>query len=271
MNRSQQPALTLFVIGMIGLGILAVVYGDFAMVWQPVAPWIPGRTILAYASGLLMLFGGIALLFRVTAAWSARILFPYLIVWALLKVPALFVAPQIEGVWLGFGELTLLLSGGWILFATIAEIPQDSWLAFATGEKGLRIARYLFAVSVIPIGLGHLFYVKETADLVPAWLPFRTGWAWLTGLGQIASGLGVLFSVLPGVAAVAEACMISLFTLLVWGPRIIAAPGARLPWTAFFISWAIAAAAWLVAQNIATKESANTQTKRATDSLAAKV
>ena len=33
---------------MIGLGILALVYGDFAMVWQPVAPWIPGRTALAY-------------------------------------------------------------------------------------------------------------------------------------------------------------------------------------------------------------------------------
>jgi uncharacterized membrane protein len=76
MTRSQQPALTLFAAGMIGLGILALVYGDFALVWQPVVPWIPGRTILAYASGLIMLFGGVGLLLRATAAWSARILFP---------------------------------------------------------------------------------------------------------------------------------------------------------------------------------------------------
>src|ERR1700690_4674626 len=114
MTRIQQPALTLFAIGMIGLGILALVYGDFAMVWQPVPAGVPGRTALAYASGLIMLLGGIGLLFRTTTAWSARILFPYLIIWLLLKVPALVVAPQMEAVWLGFGELAVLLTGGWV-------------------------------------------------------------------------------------------------------------------------------------------------------------
>jgi hypothetical protein len=54
MSRTLQPALSLFAIGMVGLGILALIYGDFALVWQPVAPWIPGRTILAYMSGVLI-------------------------------------------------------------------------------------------------------------------------------------------------------------------------------------------------------------------------
>jgi uncharacterized membrane protein len=254
-SQQQQPALTLFAIGMIGLGILALIYGDFALVWQPVAPWIPGRTALAYGSGLIMLLGGVGLLFRSTVAWSTRILFPYLIVWLLLKVPALFVAPGMEAVWLGFGEIAVLLTGGWVLFAKLAGLPEGTPLKFATGENGIRLARMLFAVSLIPIGLSHIVYVKQTADFVPAWLPYRVGWAYLTGAGQIASGLGVLFSVFPRVAAWAEAGMISLFTLLVWGPAILAAPRTRLPWTAFFISWAIASAAWVVAQNIAPKQS----------------
>jgi uncharacterized membrane protein len=253
MTRSQQPALTLFAVGMIGLGILALVYGDFALVWQPVAPWIPGRTILAYGSGLIMLLGGVGLLLEATVTWSVRILFPYLIVWLLLKAPALLVAPQMEAVWLGFGEIAVLMTGAWVLFATLAGLREGSPLTFATGANGIRQARILFAVSLIPIGLSHLVYVKQTVELVPAWLPYRVGWAYLTGAGQIACGLGVLFAILPRVAAWAEAGMISLFTLLVWGPAIVAAPKTRLPWTAFFISWAIASAAWVVAQNIVPK------------------
>ena len=106
---------------------------------------------------------------------------------------------------------------------------------------------------LIPIGLAHIMYVQPTSDLVPAWLHYRVGLAYLTGAGQIACGLGVVFSVLPKVAAIAEAVMISLFALLVWAPAVVAAPKTRLPWTAFFISWAIAAGAWVVAQNIGSK------------------
>ena len=98
--------------------------------------------------------------------------------------------------------------------------------------------------------------MKATADLVPAWLPYREGWAYLTGAGHIAAGLGVLFSIFPRVAAMAEAGMIGVFTILVWIPAIVAAPKTRLPWTAFFISWAIASAAWAVAQTVAGKQSA---------------
>ena len=247
---SQQPGQTLMAIGLLGLGVLALRYGDFAMVWQPVPEWLPARHAVAYASGVLMLLLGLGLLFRTTASLSARVLFPYLILWACLKLPAIFVAPQIEGVWLGLGELTLLLAGGWMLFCRTVEVSPTSKFRFLAGESGMRDARIMFGLSAIPVGLSHLVYVKQTADFVPAWLPFRTGWAYLTGVGQIAAGLGVLFSVLPWLAAAAEAGMITCFTLLVWLPAILRAPKERLNWTAFFISWIIGSAAWIVAQNI---------------------
>ena len=122
MNRQLEPALTAFAVGLIGLGSLALIYGDFALVWQPVPVSLAGRSAFAYASGLLMLCGGIGLFFRVSATWSARLLFPYLFVWLLLKAPALVVAPKMEAVWLGFGEIAVLFAGGWVPFATLAEI-----------------------------------------------------------------------------------------------------------------------------------------------------
>src|SRR5258708_27749481 len=154
LERRQQPALSLFAVGMIGLGMLALIYGDFALVWQPVAAWVPGRTALAYGSGVLMLVCGVGLLFKTTVAWSVRILFPYCIVWALLKVPALVVAWRIEGVWLGFGELTLLLAGAWTLFARLSAVDTAA-LKWATSERGVRAARSLLAGSASSIRLSH--------------------------------------------------------------------------------------------------------------------
>ena len=248
--RAQQPGLALFAVGMIGLGVLGLTVGDFAMTWQPVAPWFPARTALACGAAVLMLACGAGLLFRATVKWSARLLFAYSIVWALLKVPALVVAWRVEGVWLGFGEIAVLMAGAWTLFARFGD-AGDSW---ATGDQGARWARYWFAVWLIPIGLSHIVYPDVTAQFVPAWLPYRTFWAYLTGAGQIASGLGVLFGVLPRLAAWCEAGQIALFTLLVWAPAIFAAPKSRLPWTAFWISWAIGAGAWVVAQNVGQRQ-----------------
>jgi uncharacterized membrane protein len=172
--------------------------------------------------------------------------------WALLKLPDVVTNPRIEGSWLGLGELSLLLSGGWTLFARLGGVTQTSPLGFLSGERGALLARIVFAVSIVPVGLSHLVYVDATVSYVPHWLPYRKGWAYLTGAGQIASGLGVLFNVLPRVAAWAEAGQITIYTLLVWLSAIVAAP-TRLNWTAFFISWIFGAAAWAVAQNMLAK------------------
>ena len=173
----------------------------------------------------------------------------------LLQVPALVKAPLVEVNWEGAGELGVLLAGGWVLFASRSGLGERSPLAFATGEHGIRIGRILLGVSLLPIGLSHFVYLKETAGLVPAWLPFRTGWVYLTGTAHIAAGLGVLFSIVPRVAATMEAGMLGVFTLLVWVPRVAATPAARVPWTEFFISWAIAAGAWVVADGIPSRPS----------------
>lgn len=261
-ETEAQPALALAAIGLFGLGILGLAYGDFAFVWQPVAPWIPGRTALAYGTGALECVTALGLLFRATSRWAVRILFPGVILWQLLKMPDLFAGPTHEGVYLSFGETAILLAGGWTLFARLADLSSASAFAFLTSARSLRIARIYFGLWIIPIGLSHIVYKDATIHLIPMWLPNRAFFAWLTGLGQIASGLGLIFNVLPRVAAYGEAAQLWLYTLLIWIPCVLFGPNAdvqtvfgadhtRMPWTAHLITWFSAACALVIAQAIA--------------------
>ena len=114
----------------------------------------------------------------------------------------------------------------------------------------MRIARFFFGFALIPIGLSHFVYAPQTIGFVPAWLPFRSGWAYLGGAGHIAAGLGVLFSVFPRLAATLEAGMIGVFTALVWVPLVVKTPTSQLNWTGLLVSWTIGAAAWVVAGSL---------------------
>jgi uncharacterized membrane protein len=259
MTREQILAVSLFSIGMIALGVLSVVSRDFAYGWQPVPAFHPGREVFAIICGLFMIAASAALLFRSTVAVAARAIFLFLLAWLCLKVPAVIAAPRIEGVWIGFGEIGMLLAGGWVLFACSSGLENFSFFSQLTGQRGIRMAQIIFGLAVIPVGLGHIFYVQITTGLVPSWMPFRTGLAYLTGVGQIACGLGILFSILPRAAAVIEAAMLALFAFLVWGPNTWFAsvpkmagtpPGPRFPLTAFLITWMIGASALLIANSI---------------------
>ena len=146
-----------FALGLIGLGVLSLVFGDFALQWQPVPVSIPGRTILAYASGAVMILFGAGLLSRRTASLSSSVLLVYTLIWLLLlKLPHVAMAPLQEFNWLGFGEIAMIVAGSLVLFARDHGQPDSSKLTFATGESGARIARYLFGLAAIPVGLSIL-------------------------------------------------------------------------------------------------------------------
>lgn len=261
LETAQQPALALAVVGLFGLGALGLIYGDFASVWQPVAAWIPGRTGLAYVVAALECLVACGLVFQSTSRYAVRILFPGVILWQLLRVPELILGGRHEGAYLGWGETALLLAGGWTLFARLADLRDDSPLAFLQSEKSVRLARMYLGLCIIPIGLSHIVYMDPTVHLIPMWLPNRPFFAWLTGLGQIASGLGMLFNVLPRVAAYAESAQLWIYTLLIWVPCVLFGPNtdvqvmfgtsARMPWTALLVTWLPAACALAVAQNVA--------------------
>lgn len=189
----------LFAAGLAGLGVLSLFSGDFAFVWQPVPTWVPWRESLAHASGALLLAGGIGMLVKRTARTSALVMTIYMLSWVLvLQAPRAVPAPLNVGSWMGFAESSWLTCGGWILFASLAGPGDRLTMKFA---GGIRVARFLFGASCIELGLSHFVFAEGTAGMVPAWLPDRLGFAYLTGVGHIAAGVGILIAIFPRLAA----------------------------------------------------------------------
>ncbi len=237
----------LFASTMIALGILGLVKGDFAAIWEPMIKGVPAREMLAYLCAVVSLTCGVGLFWRRTAASAAGALLGYLLVWLLfLKVPAIFLKPASQDSWSGCGETAVIVAGAWVLYAWFAAERERPHFAFATGDKGFRIARALYALALIPFGVAHFNFINETAALIPNWIPFHLALAYFTGGAFIAAGLAMLVGVYARLAAALSTFQMGMFTLLVWIPIIAAGYFNDFQWSETVISWTLTIAAWVV-------------------------
>jgi len=235
---------------LITLGVQGLIRGDFTAVWQPVPTGAPARAVLAFLCAVVSLASGVGLLWRRTAASAARVLLAYLVLWLLVwRATAIVRAPTGVLSWDGCAETAVIVAAAWVLYATLAGDRDTRRIGFATGQKGLRIARVLYAFALVPFGLAHFAYVKETASLVPGWFPSHTALAIVTGCAFLAASVAVLLGVCARLAVSLSALEMGLFTLLVWVPVVVAGSANAYQWSELAISSALAAAGWVVADS----------------------
>ena len=246
--RIRSPAHATYAATMVGLGLLGLAQGHFGALWQPVSASLPARQALAYLCNTVTLLTGLGLLWRLASA--ARVLWLFLLLWfGCFKLPVLLRAPLVEVSWESAGETAVLTAGAWVLYAWFAAAWDRRRLAACSGEHGVRIARAVFGLALLPLGLAHLVYVRETAALVPSWMPVPLAWAYLTGGAYLAAGVAVLTGRFAALAAGLATAQMALFTLLVWVPRVAFGKPEAAVASECVLSWALTVAAWVVADS----------------------
>jgi uncharacterized membrane protein len=253
-HRQNRLSLGLYLYGAaaIWLGVVGLVWGDFATNWQRVMPGVPHRELLAYLAAAYELLAGAAMLWRRTARWGALALAGiFSIYWLLWAVHAVG-APRIYDSWGNFFEELSAVIAGLAAFAWLSP-PDSPW-----ARRAMTIAR-MYGVCCISFGATHFIYFSGASGFVPKWIPpGGKFWAAATGIFFLMGAASLLSGVLMGLASRLLGVMVLGFWVLIWLPwlvlgrpvwlHVLVAEGSvtHFLWAANGIAMAFGAAAWAV-------------------------
>src|ERR671921_2441245 len=133
-------------LGAVALGLVGLVWGDFATVWQPIQalPFtVPHREALAYVIAACLLSAGVAIQWRRSAPAGLLVLAILYFIFSLLWLPRVIGFPQLFGTWAGFLEEFALVAAALVAYSSL--LPHDS----GGSHRAARIGRLSFGVCVL--------------------------------------------------------------------------------------------------------------------------
>ena len=239
-------------------GVAALAFGLITLAWHDyndrhLLPY------LAYAAAAAQIFGGAAIQFRRTARTGAVVLCALYLVFALLCVPTIVASPRIYNSWGNFFEQFSLVTGAAIVYARFSS----AW----SRETLNRIGRILFGICVASFTLEQAIYIRATATLVPKWLPpSQMFWAVTTTVLFALAAVALLTNRMALLATRLLTMMLLIFGLLVWVPLLLSDPRSHTNWSETVETFAIAGAAWILADLLGEARATSREPKTIFDS-----
>lgn len=233
----------MYALSAVFLGIIGLIWRDFAGVWQPIDNLGVefNRTVVASIYAFAFLVSGIATLIPRTARSALPILVLLHLLAALGWIPRVIA----HGAFNGFFEMFSLAIAGAVAYARLGALSYDRAALL------IQAGRILFAVCLLSFGITHFLASSETARMVPSWMPGgQLFWAWATGVFYVLAGLALVLQRHALIAARLATMMMLVIGLLVWIPMLIDKP-IHFMWAGSAITFALAAAAWVIADSLA--------------------
>jgi uncharacterized membrane protein YphA (DoxX/SURF4 family) len=235
--------------GALFVGVVGLVFDDFALVWQPVPPDVPHRALLAYIVAALFVLAGAAVNWRRTAALgAAMIAILQALDVLLLHGPRIIAHPDHFPPWSGAAEQLGITMGGIIAFTMVANMNAG------VGERVARAARIVFGICAVEYGIVHFHYPVDTASFIPKWIPpGPMFWAYATGAAQVAAGLAFISGVQARLAGILLTVLYVLFSVFVHARLLATDPTSHMFWTMNAINILFVGTAWTIADSLGGK------------------
>lgn len=158
-----------------------------------VPSWMPGHLFWIYFVGCALFAASISILtmkyVRLSASLLGLMLFLFVV---LLHVPNVMTHPGDRFAWAVATRDFSFALGAWTLAATqMAEAGSEA------GRRAIVVCRSLFALVLVFYAVEHFLHPEFTPGVplpqaMPAWIPMRAAWGYLTGIMLLIGGVSLL-------------------------------------------------------------------------------
>ncbi|MBL0740430.1 hypothetical protein [Chryseolinea lacunae] len=220
------PGRAIFAIGILGLGFLCVLTGDF-IIGRPPA-WSESlsamKPALGYVSGAVVVLACAAILASKKGDAGALI-----IALLILLLSGLRFLPTVMTDWLGGYKTMALLGGALIVACSFGLEGRTDTLMFMQRKKTtdtlIAVGCFLLAAFFIAGGYAHFKYADFVIGFIPEYIPFHAFFTYFCGICLVAGGVGILIPATRMLAALLSSIMLLGWFLLLHIPRFVANPG----------------------------------------------
>jgi hypothetical protein len=236
--------------GRVVFGTAAVLFGVIALMWYDADTWqnlqhiwsLPFGAIIGGCLMTAQIAGGIGIQHPRTARLASVVLCALYLCFSLTCIPDIIAASNSYERYGGSFFVFFSLFCGAI--ALYASTEANAARAVVLG----RLVRLGLGVCAISFTLGQILLPRETAQLVPKWIPpSQMFWAILTTVAFGLAAIAILINRQARRAMRLMTLMLALFGVIVWVPRLIADPKAHFNWSECVLTFLVTGAAWLVA------------------------
>jgi hypothetical protein len=203
-------------LAMAGIGVVSMYYRALPYILSPPANLRPSLLV-----AIADIFGALLILTGTGIALNKQVRqLSLLLGWALLAIGVLYSIPE-------------------TLLANPHPLHFDEWenvekvLALAAGAfviaghisatRALRPGAIVFAITMICFGILHFMEAVAAEAYIPSWIPYHLFWMYFCGAALIASGIGIIFRIMPWLSAVLLGSMILTWFIILHIPRVMVA------------------------------------------------